>query len=184
MKEETFFAYHAVTEQPMYLGQHIIFDEKHHNGVYKRVMYKADIVNDIYNNPLKYYGQELEYPVIVALRELALEEKRKEKFPDYPSRLGCIYVSNTLEEAMDWAKYFLSLKRPTFHVVKFKITGKKFMGDATKCFDATTDKAANLELAEKYWQNNDNPDGAPPINEIIVSGDIEVVEIVKEIQKS
>lgn len=42
-------AYHAVTESPMYMGQQIIFDEKHHSGVYQRV-YKIDIVNDVYTN--------------------------------------------------------------------------------------------------------------------------------------
>ncbi|MFG6394612.1 MAG: hypothetical protein K1W24_10625 [Lachnospiraceae bacterium] len=51
MEKETFsqspfFAYHAVTEQPVHSGQHIIFDENHHNGVYKRVMDKKGIVND------------------------------------------------------------------------------------------------------------------------------------------
>lgn len=102
MEKETFsqspfFAYHAVTEQPVHLGQHIIFDESHHNGVYKRVMDKKGIVNDIYSHPEKYYGKELEYPVVVALRELALEETRQKKFPDYPSRMACIYVSFTLE---------------------------------------------------------------------------------------
>ncbi len=62
MEKETFsqspfFAYHAVTEQPVHLGQHIIFDENHHNGVYKRVMDKKRIVNDIYSHPEKYYGK-------------------------------------------------------------------------------------------------------------------------------
>ena len=35
--EHTLFAYHVVTERPMYLGQHILFDESHHSGVYERV---------------------------------------------------------------------------------------------------------------------------------------------------
>ncbi|MFG6394611.1 MAG: hypothetical protein K1W24_10620 [Lachnospiraceae bacterium] len=77
----------------------------------------------------------------------------------------------------------MSLKRKTFHVVKFKITGSKFTDDATKCFDATPDKDENLRLAEIYWQNKENPDGSPGIKEILVAGDIEVVEIVKEFQK-
>lgn len=43
-----FYAFHVVTEHRMHLGQHIIFDENHHNGVYKRVMDKLPVVNDIY----------------------------------------------------------------------------------------------------------------------------------------
>ena len=45
------FAYHVITDRPIQLGEQIIFDETHHNGVYKRVYDKIEIVNDIYNNP-------------------------------------------------------------------------------------------------------------------------------------
>lgn len=177
---ETFYAYHAVTERPMRLGQHILFDETHHSGVYQRVMVQLDRVQDIYQNPMKYENAELEYPVIVALRELALEEVRREKYPEYPSRMSCLYVSETLQESEQWADYFLSLGRPTFQIVRVRITGKRFIGDATKCFDATISKEENLKLAEKYWENGENPPDEPPIKEFLVSGDIEIVEIVKE----
>lgn len=86
---ETFYAYHVVTEKPMHLGQHILFDETHHSGVYQRVMAQLDRVRDIYKNPQRYKNAELEYPVIVALRELALEEVRREKYSHYPSRMNC-----------------------------------------------------------------------------------------------
>lgn len=111
-----------------------------------------------------------------------MEEVRKEKYPDYPSRMGCLYVSESLQEAVQWADYFVSLERPTFSIVKLKINGSKFVGDATKCFDATINKSENLKMAERYWKNGENPVEQPPINEILVSGDLEVVEIVKEIQ--
>ena len=178
--ENVFFAYHVVTERPMYLGQHIIFDESHHSGVYERVMDRRGIVKEIYDNPEKYRNIELEYPTMVALRELALEEVRKEKYPKYPSRMACLYVSETLDEAVRWAEYFIKLGRPTFQIVRFRITGNKFVGDAKKCFDGTFDRAENLKLAELYWENRDNPVDELPINEILVSGDLEVVEIVEE----
>ena len=72
-------AYHVVTERPMYVGQQITFDEKHHSGVYQRVYDKIDIVNDIYANPNKYHAETLEHHTSVALRELALEEVRSRK---------------------------------------------------------------------------------------------------------
>lgn len=178
---EIFYAYHVVTERPMQLGQHILFDDTHHSGVYERVMGRLDVVNDIYRNPQKYENIELEYPVMVALRELALEEVRQEKYPDYPSRMGCLYVSATLQESIQWADYFVKLGRPTFQIVRVKVTGNRFVGDATKCFDGVTSKEQNLSMAEKYWENGPNPPEEPPIHEFLVSGDIEVVEIVKEI---
>lgn len=82
------FAYHVVTEKPMHIRQHIVFDENHHNGVWKRVNEKVDIVNDIYNYPERYKNIELEHHISVALRELALEKVRVDKYPNYPSRLA------------------------------------------------------------------------------------------------
>lgn len=97
--------YHVVTDRPMYVGQHIVFDEEHHSGVYQRVYEKLDIVKDIYSNPEKYDEETLEHHTSVALRELALEEVRQKKYPKYPSRMGCLYVSKTFEEAEKWGVF-------------------------------------------------------------------------------
>lgn len=171
------FVYHVVTEKPMYIGQRIVFDNGHHNGVYARVKEKLEIVNDIYNNPEKYKGTELEHHTSVALRELALEKVRVCKYPDYPSRMACLYVSKTLEEAEKWFDYFISLDRLTFQIVKLKINGNVFYGDATKCFDGKLTEKENLILAENYWENKDFDNSS--ISEMLVDGDIEVVEIIK-----
>ena len=171
--------YHVVTEKPMHIGQHIIFDENHHNGVWQRVNEKLDIVNDIYNNPEKYQDTELEHHTSVALREFALEKVRVNKCSHYPSRMSCLYVSKTLNEAEKWFDYFISLGRPTFQIVKLKVNGNVFYGDAEKCFDGRLTEKENLILAEKYWKNTDFNDES--ILEMLVDGDIKVVEIVKEL---
>lgn len=171
------YFYHVVTEKPMYVGQHIVFDENHHNGVWQRVNEKIDIVCDIYNNPKKYKDIELEHHASVALREIALEQVRVEKHPNYPSRMACLYVSKTLEEAEKWFDYFVSLGRPTFQIVKLQVNGNMFYGDAENCFDGKLSEKENLILAEKYWKNEDFNESS--IIEMLVDGDIEVVEIVK-----
>ncbi|MDE5605400.1 MAG: DUF2441 domain-containing protein [Eubacterium sp.] len=173
MKE--IYAYHVVTEKPMRIGQNIVFDENNHNGVYKRVNEKLDIVNDIYAHPEKYKDITLEHHTSVALREMALEKVRLEKYSDYPSRMACLYVSKTLEEAEKWFDYFVCLGRPTFQIVKLKINGNVFCGDAEKCFDGRLNETENLALAEQYWKNENEPS----IMEMLVDGDIEVVEIIK-----
>lgn len=175
------YVYHVVTDRPMQVGQQIIFDEAHHSGVYQRVMEKLDIVNDIYANPEKYDAETLEHHTSVALRELALEEVRKEKYPNYPSRMGCLYVSKSLEEADNWGQFFARIGRPTYSIVKLEVQGNCFVGDATKCFDGQPLEEENLRLAELYWENKPNEDGEPPICEMLVDGQIRVVEIVKEI---
>jgi len=123
---EEMYAYHVVTDRPVHLRQHIVFDVIHHNGVFQRVNDKLDIVNDIYAHPSKYNGDMLEHHASVALRELALEEVRLKNFPAYPSTMACLYVSNTLEEAERWCKLFINWGRPTYQIVKLKIRGNCF----------------------------------------------------------
>ena len=171
------FVYHVVTEEPMYIGQHIIFDGNHHNGVWQRVYEKLNIVRDIYDNPEKYENIELEHHTSVALRELALEKVRINKYPNYPSRMACLYVSKTLKEAEKWFDYFAALGRPTFQIVKLKVQGNVFYGDAAKCFDGKLTEKDNLILAEKYWKNDDFDELS--VLEMLVDGDLEVVEIIK-----
>lgn len=180
MKE--FYAYHVVTERPISLGQKITFDENNITGVGRRVEEKSEIVKDIYLNPEKYQG-ELEHHTMVALRELSLEEVRKELYPDFPSRLNCLYVSESLEEAEKWAGLFVTLKRPTYSIVKLKVVGNIFVGDAKLCFKATTNKEENLKLAKKYWEFKFE-NQADIIKEILVGGEVEAVEIVKEINEN
>lgn len=178
------YAYHVVTDKPMYVGQQIIFDEEHHSGVFQRVQDKIDIVYDIYSNPSKYDVEALDHHTKVALRELALEEVRQKKYPQFPSRLSCLYVSKTFEEADNWGSFFVEIGRPTYHIVKIEIDGNYLIGDATKCFDGTLDKNENLRLAEIYWENKRDNINQTSIYEMLVDGKITVVEIVKEINAS
>ena len=100
------FAYHVVTERPIKLGQKIVFDSNNHSGVYNRVMEKKSLVDKFYSSIQDV--NNLEHHLAVAIRELALEEVRKKEFPNLPSRMSCLYVSNTLEEARQWFNYFKS----------------------------------------------------------------------------
>ena len=58
--------------------------------------------------------------------------------------------------------------------------GNCFIGDATKCFRGQVSKEENLRLAERYWENI--PDAKQnQICEMLVDGQITVMEIVKQI---
>ena len=176
--------YHVVTERPMTKGQHILFDGEHHNGVYARVMDKLPQVEEIYARPADFEGKELEHHAAVALRELAMEQVREKEFPQYPSRMACLFVSETLAEAEDWAAFFANdCHRPTYHIVKLIVRGRIFAGDACNCFDGSPDRERNLALAENYWRNGPNDEGRP-VKELLVDGDIEVAEIVREINQN
>lgn len=180
MTKEMYF-YHVISDLPKYKGEHIIMDEQHPNRVHMRVYEHIDEVKDILANSQKYEGQELSHEVDVALRELALEKVRKEKYSEYPSRMASIYVTKSFEEADQWGEYFARLGRPTYGIAKVKVNGNIFEGDAYKCFDGTPYEDENLRMAERYWRNGENEDGERPIIEILADGDIEIVDIVKEI---
>ena len=173
--------YHVVTDRPMTVGQRIVFDETHHSGVYRRVMDKLSVVEDIYAHPDRYVAEELEHHTSVALRELALEEVRQKKYPQFPSRLACLYVSPTYEEAESWGDFFARIGRPTYAIVKIEAKGNCFIGEATRCFDGRTVKEENLALAEQYWDIPQTGDIKHEVREILVDGELEVLETVKVI---
>lgn len=172
--------YHVVTEKPMEIGQEIIFDDNHHSGVYNRVYKLKDKVDEIYSNPENFKDIELDHHLKVAFRELALEEVRQKKYPNYPSRLSSLYVSETLEEAEKWYNMFIEWNRLTYSIIKVEVDGNEYIGDAWNCFEGTIDREKNLKLAEEYWKCKRNNIGKEPIVEILVNGKIKVIEIIKE----
>ncbi len=159
-------------------GQQIVIDAWFQSGVFRRVMEKLPLAEDIYAHPAR-FPEPLEHHTAVALRELAMEEVRRAGYPDFPSRLHCLYVSEHLSEAEQWGEFFASLGRPTYHIVRLEICGRRFTGDATLCFDGCPDKAQNLALAERYWRAE--PHEGAPIREILVDGVLTVCEIVRDI---
>lgn len=172
-----FYAYHAVTERPMALGQRLIFDADHPNGVAARVDAFSRIMA---GEPLEGATADLiranpDRWAKVAYRELALERVRTAEFPQYPSRMACLYTTQTYREAAQWADYFAELGRTVYGVVRLRVEGRCFIGDATACFDGLPDEAANLPLARRYWLRE--PTGRAPIDEMLVDGVLTVEEI-------
>ena len=168
--------YHVVTEKPMKLGQVMVFVEIRHNFIYKKIDKYRHKVKKVYEKKLKVEDEELKK----ALREYALEEVRKNEFPNYPSRLSSLHVSRTLDEAEVWYDLYKSQGKKTYQIVKLEVKGKNFTGDAWNTFDGTNDKAENLKLARNYWTNGKNSVGEEPVYETLVDGEIKVIEIIKE----
>lgn len=177
---QCYIAYHAVTEQPMHVGQILRFDAEHPNGVGRRVMEKLPIVRKIYAHPERYRADALEHHTAVALRELAMEEIRRQAFPQYPSRMNCLYVSGTLHEAQSWFEFFKRLGRPTYQIVKLSVRGRCFAGNANLCFQGTPDQEKNLRLARLYWENHPVSGEEMPVCEMLADGEIEVLEILRD----
>ena len=62
----------------------------------------------------------MSHEIDVALRELALEEVRREKYSQYPSRMASLHVSRTYDEAERWGQYFARLGRLTYGIAKIR----------------------------------------------------------------
>ncbi|GGH81135.1 hypothetical protein JOD43_001030 [Pullulanibacillus pueri] len=133
------YVYHTVTEKPMKLGQIIVFDNHHHNGVYNRVLACKHILDghEPKDSLSNFIHKDLEYWTVRTYRELALEKVRKEKYPKYPSRMACLYTSKTLSDAEMWANSFMNSGRKVYQIVKLRTDGHVFDGDAFNVFDGT-----------------------------------------------
>lgn len=166
-------AYHAVTDAPLHTGQELIFDAEHVSGVFLRVREKLNLVRDIQSNPEKYRARPLGYHTAIALRELAMEEVRAAHYPNYPSRMSCLYAAETLEGAEKWADFFEKIGRPVFAVARVESMGRVFAADASKIFEGQLDHRENLRLAELYWRAE-----APIVPEILMGDHVRVVEIL------
>ncbi|MBE5815394.1 MAG: DUF2441 domain-containing protein [Clostridiales bacterium] len=172
--------YHVVTERRMALGQVIQMDENTPTGVYSRVMDKKSLVEDMLAHPERYAGQPIDHHTDVAIRELAMEQVRREQYPQCPSRMHSLYTSRDVEDSRCWFQWFKEWGRATYQIVKLRVDGRCFTGNANLCFDGGLDQAQNRRYAERYWQVGEDPDGERPVWETLVDGRIEVVEIIYE----
>lgn len=176
------YVYHVVTDKPMKLGQLITFNKSNHNGVYNRVMACKHILDG--NEPTDdlsiFINSNLEYWAVRTYRELAMEEVRMEKYPNYPSRMSCLYTTRTLSDANMWANSFKSSGRKVLQIVKLRTDGNVFDGDSYNVFDGTINEKENKQNADNYWSNKPNKLGKERLVETLINGNIEVVEILKE----
>ncbi len=188
MKVNKKIFYHAYSGEKVNVGDVLVFNSGTHNKMYDEVYnneYKIDgidanelLINKKRNNDRDFSVEEFELVLntinndAFVLRELALEEVRKSKYPSYPSRLSCLYITKTKEEAINWIKILKRNKKKCKHVLILELTGEIF------CFDGNLMKRQNasyqkhLENAELYWNsiNSNN-------SEILFYGEAKVIKI-------
>lgn len=115
------------------------------------------------------------------IRELAIEEVRKQKFPTLPSRLKCMFLTDKKENVLKGVKIFYQKGFGThFQAVSVRLNGNLFY--AKDVFMPRVGKSYGeyLEMAEKYWSQDQNSNA--PIQEILFEGEAEIVEILDEVK--
>ena len=114
------------------------------------------------------------------MREIAMEEVRKEKFPNLPSRFKCMYLSETKEEALKNLEIMFKKGQGQFQAIAVKLSGELFYVKEVGIGRRGASYNEYRKLAEKFWEQNQH--SAEKTKEILFVGDAEVVEILKEIK--
>ncbi|MGG2015275.1 DUF2441 domain-containing protein [Bacillus sp. S10(2024)] len=192
MKEK--YVYHIVTRKKMNLGQIINFDKKQNNTLYhfffEREQLNAkgeDFIQILQNHytdkglnlnkentevAIKYVDQ-----TIRAIREVIVEMVRLQEYPDYPSRLSCLYAAKNYEDALKWKELFDSYNRNVLQIVKLRVIGNSFEGDGNLLpKEDGTPFSQKIEQAREYWKGNVKNE----LPELLINGTIEVVEIIND----
>ncbi len=121
---------------------------------------------------ISYIGQ-----TIRAIREVIVEMVRLQDYPEYPSRLSCLYAAKSYEDALKWKDIFESYNRIVLQLVKLRVVGSFFEGDGNLLpKEDGVPFFLKIEQARAYWKGNVKNE----LPELLINGEIEVVEILED----
>ncbi|WP_438444506.1 DUF2441 domain-containing protein [Gorillibacterium sp. sgz5001074] len=186
--------YHLVTKKGMQPGQKLIFDQGQKNALY-RYFFEREHANSKGEDFIRILqGHHTSDGLILdkedagvvksyveqtvrAVREVIVEMVRLQEYPDYPSRLSCLYAAQSLEDAWKWKALFESHYRKVLQIVKLRVNGKVFEGDGDLLpKEDGAPFARKIEQARMYWQGNVRNE----LPELLINGEIEVAEILED----
>ncbi|WP_340003746.1 DUF2441 domain-containing protein [Paenibacillus sp. FSL K6-0276] len=194
MVDNELYVYHIVTKKKMSLRQVIYFDDNQKNTLYhfffekERLNSKGeDFIQILYGHytdeGLKMNKENAEISIsyvgqtIRAIREVIVEMVRLQEYPEYPSRLSCLYAAKSYEDALKWKDIFDSYNRKVLQLVKLRVVGSFFEGDGNLLpKEDGVPFSLKIEQARAYWKGNVKNE----LPELLINGKIEVVEILKD----
>ncbi|AIY73936.1 DUF2441 domain-containing protein [Bacillus anthracis] len=194
MNEQGFFVYHIVTRKKMKIGQSIQFNKNQTNTLF-HFFFEREHLNSSGEDSIQilkehYTNEELHIKnenatvvmnymdqTIRAIRETIVEMVRLQEYPDYPSRLSCLYAAKSYEDALKWKALFDSYNREVLQIVKLRVIGSSFEGDGNLLpKEDAIPFSQKMEQAREYWKGNVNNE----LPELLINGEIEVVEIIDD----
>lgn len=194
MNVQGFYVYHIVTRKKMNIGQIIHFDKSHTNTLYRffferehlnansedcmQILKNHYIYDELHiNNENAKVIMDYMDQTIRAVRETIVEMVRLQEFPEYPSRLSCLYAAKSYEDALNWKALFDSYNRDVLQIVKLSVIGNCFEGDGNLLpKEDGIPFSHKIEQAREYWKGNINNE----LPELLINGKIEVVEIIDD----
>ncbi|OSX89386.1 hypothetical protein BTJ45_04923 [Bacillus mycoides] len=194
MKENELYVYHIVTRKKMSLGQIINFNKNQTNTLY-RFFFEREQLNSKDEDFIQilqghYTGEGLNLnkedaevaikyvdQTIRAIREVIVEMVRLQEYPEYPSRLSCLYAAKNYEDALKWKELFDSYNRQVLQIVKLRVIGNSFEGDGNLLpKEDGVPFSQKIKQAREYWKGNVKNE----LPELLINGKIEVVEIIND----
>ncbi|WP_074610269.1 DUF2441 domain-containing protein [Bacillus cereus group sp. BfR-BA-01350] len=197
MNEQGFFVYHIVTRKKMKIGQNIQFNKNQTNTLFHFFFERKhlnssgedsiQILKEHYTNEELHIKNEnatvvMNYmdQTIRAIRETIVEMVRLQEYPNYPSRLSCLYAAKSYEDALKWKALFDSYNREVLQIVKLRVIGSSFEGDGNLLpKEDGIPFSQKIEQAREYWKGNSKNE----LPELLINGKIEVVEIINDFSK-
>lgn len=195
MKKNELYVYHIVTRKKMSLGQIITFNKNENNTLY-RFFFEREQLNSKgedfiqilqghdTNEGLNLNKENTEVAIkyvdqtIRAIREVIVEMVRLQEYPEYPSRLSCLYAAKNYEDALKWKELFDSYNRNVLQIVKLRVIGNSFEGDGNLLpKEDGAPFSQKIEQAKEYWKGNVTNE----LPELLINGTIEVVEIIHDL---
>ncbi len=190
MKVNKEIYYHAYSKEEVFIGDIITFNDNTHNKMYDEVYSKDFKLNGIdanellvkkrKNNELIFTKEEFELVLNTVsndsfvLRELAFEEVRKTKYPNYPSRLSCLYVTKSKDEAIKWSSILKRNQKECKQILTLELTGDLYIFDGNLIKRQNLSYQEYLTIAEKYWNSK-----SYEIEELLFYGEAKVIAIEK-----
>ncbi|PGK35565.1 hypothetical protein CN907_19735 [Bacillus anthracis] len=194
MNEQGFFVYHIVTRKKMKIGKIIHFDKNQTNTLF-HFFFEREHLNSNGEDAIQilkehYRNEELHIKndnatvvmnymdqTIRAVRETIVEMIRLQEFPEYPSRLSCLYAAKSYEDALKWKALFDSYNREVLQIVKLRVIGSSFESDGNLLpKEDGIPFSQKIEQAREYWKGNVNNE----LPELLINGEMEVVEIIDD----
>lgn len=194
MIENELYVYHIVTRKKMSLGQIINFDKNQRNTLYSFFFEKEQLNSkgeDFFHILHEHYSSEgmslntedanvaIKYAsqTIRAIREVIVEMVRLQEYPEYPSRMSCLYATKKYEDVLKRKELFISFDRKVLQIVKLRVIGNSFEGDGNLLpKEDGVPFSRKIEQAREYWRGNMNNE----LPELLIDGEIEVVEIIDD----
>lgn len=164
--------YHVNSGDKRKIGDILVFNQSINNKMYEAIYnneYKINnmdanelVINKKRNKINQLTDDELELILntlnndAFVLREIALEKYRSENYPNYPSRLHCLYVTPDKEDSKKWIKILKRNNKVCNQILTFELIGDLYVFDGGLMYRLNQSFDNYLKNAKEYWDKADN----------------------------